>query len=60
MGIVILCGLSIKDIPGILFWAILPLHLLMNITNVIYFSLRDQAKAILRAKYDALRGIPQT
>jgi len=47
-----------KDMPGILFWLYLPLHLLMNLFYVISFSLQGRAKVIFKAKWDALRGLP--
>ncbi|WP_202634487.1 hypothetical protein [Rugosibacter aromaticivorans] len=47
-----------KDMPGILFWLLLPLHVLLNVVTVIHFSLRGQGKLILRAKRDAIKGLP--
>ena len=49
----------VKDMPGILFWLLLPLHVLLNVFTIIYFSLRGQAKVILRAKRDAIKGLPK-
>ncbi len=48
----------IKNMPGILFWLLLPLHVLLNIATVGYFILRGQGRVIIRAKYDAIKGIP--
>lgn len=48
----------IKNMPGILFWLLLPLHVLLNIATVAYFILKGQGRVIIRAKYDAIRGIP--
>jgi GT2 family glycosyltransferase len=48
----------VKDMPGLLFWALLPLHLMLNLVTVLLFALRGQGGVILRAKRDALRGIP--
>lgn len=48
----------VKDMPGFLFWVLLPLHLLLNLASVIWLSLRGQGKVVLRAKRDALAGIP--
>ncbi len=45
--------------PGVLFWALLPLHVLMNLVTLVYFSLRGQGIVILRAKRDAIKGIPK-
>lgn len=49
----------IKNMPGILFWILLPIHVLLNIVSIIYFSLHGQGKVILAAKWDALKGIPK-
>ncbi len=48
----------IKDMPGILCWAFLPLHLLLNVACLLWFSARGQGSIIFRAKRDAIRGIP--
>jgi GT2 family glycosyltransferase len=47
----------IKNMPPVLFWLYLPIHLLMNLIFLLYFSTRGQSKAIWRAKRDALRGL---
>lgn len=49
----------VKDMPGVLFWALLPLHLIFNLVSVVHFSLRWQGKVILRAKLDAVKGLPR-
>lgn len=49
----------LKNMPGVLFWALLPLHVLMNLVTLVYFSLRGQGIVILRAKRDAIKGIPK-
>lgn len=49
----------IKNMPGILFWLYLPLHLAMNAFFLISFSFRGKAHAIFRAKRDALLNIRQ-
>ncbi len=48
----------VKDMPGVLFWMLLPLHVTLNLFSIIWFVLRGQGKVILRAKRDALRGLP--
>lgn len=48
----------IKNTPGFLFWVLLPLHLLMNIVTVTWFSLRGQGRIVLRSKWDAVKKIP--
>lgn len=49
----------VKDMPGMLLWAFLPLHLAMNLVALIVFTARGQGGVILRAKRDALIGIPR-
>ena len=49
----------VKDMPGALFWLLLPLHLLLNLTTVGVFMARGQSKVILRAKWDAIKGLPK-
>lgn len=48
----------VKNMPGLLFWLLLPYHIALNIVTVIVFSLRGQSAVILRAKRDAISGIP--
>ena len=48
----------VKEMPGALFWLLLPLHLAMNLTSVVWFSLQGRGGVILRAKWDALVGLP--
>ena len=48
----------VKDMPGILFWIFLPLHLAMNLVVLAVFAWRGQGRVILRAKRDALIGFP--
>lgn len=49
----------IKDMPGFLFWILLPLHLLLNIYSLFYFAKKGKGKVILKAKWDAIKGIPK-
>lgn len=49
----------IKNMPGWMFWAFLPLHLLMNVVAVVRFTLSGQAGVIIKAKKDALLGVPE-
>ncbi len=46
-----------KDMPSLLFWLYLPLHLITNVFFLIYFTFRGQGNTIWRAKWDALRGL---
>ena len=48
----------VKDMPGILFWIFLPLHLAMNLVVLAVFAWRGQGRVVLRAKRDALLGLP--
>lgn len=43
--------------PGLLFWLLLPLHLMLNLVSVIWFAARGQGGVIFRAKRDALKGL---
>lgn len=49
----------VKDMPGILFWLLLPLHVVMNLVSIVWFALRGQGRVILKAKRDALLGLPK-
>ena len=49
----------VKDMPSVLFWFFLPLHLLMNIAGIVKCAMRGQLKVVLRAKWDALLGLPE-
>ncbi|ARO86366.1 glycosyltransferase [Nitrosospira lacus] len=49
----------IKNMPGVLFWILLPLHVLLNFVTIIYFISRGQGKVIWKAKQDAIKGIPK-
>ncbi len=47
-----------KDMPAPLFWLYLPLHLLMDLFFVLFFAAQGRGRVILRAKWDALLGLP--
>ncbi len=49
----------VKNMPGILSWLFLPLHILANIASVIVLTLRAQGKVAWRAKRDAIKGFPK-
>jgi len=49
----------VKDMPGILFWLFLPIHVLLNVVIVVYFAALGQSKVILCAKWDGIKGIPK-
>jgi GT2 family glycosyltransferase len=48
----------VKDMPGLLFWLLLPLHVAMNVASVAVWAARGELGVILRAKRDALAGLP--
>lgn len=50
----------IKNMPSGLFGILLPLHLLLNFLTIVYFTMTGRGKVILRAKIDAIKGIPHT
>jgi GT2 family glycosyltransferase len=49
----------VKNMPGALFWLFLPLHIILNLFIITWFSLHGQCSVILRSKFDALGGIPR-
>jgi GT2 family glycosyltransferase len=49
----------VKNMPGALFWAYLPLHLLLNLLTLVWLAARGQGGPALRAKRDALKGLPR-
>jgi GT2 family glycosyltransferase len=49
----------IKNMPGILFWLLLPLHVALNLASILLFSIRGQGRLILKSKKDAFLGIPR-
>jgi GT2 family glycosyltransferase len=48
-----------KNMPGPLFWLYLPQHVLLNLGALLWFALHGQGLTLLRAKWDALRGLPR-
>lgn len=49
----------LKNMPGILFWLFLPLHIMANLASLLVLTLRGQGGVGLRAKMDALKGLPK-
>lgn len=49
----------VKDVPGMLFWLLLPLHAVMNLASILWFALKGRGGVIFRAKRDALLGLPK-
>ncbi len=46
-----------KNMPSGLLWLYLPQHLLLNLAALIYYPWRGQGRVVLRAKFDACRGL---
>jgi GT2 family glycosyltransferase len=46
-----------KNMPFPLLLVCLPLHVLLNLTSIILYTLKGQPIAILKAKWDAIRGM---
>ena len=49
----------VKNMPGPLFWLLIPLHIALNLASVVWFCMRGKGRIILKAKLDAFRGIPR-
>lgn len=47
----------VKNMPGTLFWLLLPLHMAMNVAVVAWFAMHGQGATIWRAKIDAIKGL---
>jgi GT2 family glycosyltransferase len=48
----------VKSMPPHLFWRYLPLHLLLNLGSVLTYAARGHTRTLLRAKRDAVLGLP--
>ncbi len=49
----------VKNMPGALFWLLLPLHVALNLVSILMYSMKGRGGLILGAKRDALFGIPR-
>jgi GT2 family glycosyltransferase len=49
----------VKDMPGILLWLYLPVHVGTILFFILYLTLRDQGSVIWRAVFDAVSGLPK-
>lgn len=49
----------VKNMPNPLMYIYIPQHLLLNIVSLIWLSLRGHTKAVFRAKWDAIKGLPK-
>ncbi len=48
----------VKNMPGLLFWGLLPCHILTNLAALVLFACRGQGRVVWRAKRDAVRALP--
>jgi GT2 family glycosyltransferase len=48
----------VKNMPAVLFWLYLPLHLAANVAMIVRYGMKGRWRVILAAKRDALRGLP--
>ena len=49
----------VKNMPPLLFWSMLPLHLALNLFSILWFTSRGKGSVILNAKWDAIKGLPR-
>ena len=49
----------VKDMPGLLFWLLLPFHVMLNLVSIVWFTFCGQGRVVWRAKRDALLGLPK-
>jgi GT2 family glycosyltransferase len=47
----------VKDMPSWLLWWYLPQHIILNIAALAFYPWRGQGKIVLKAKWDAVRGL---
>lgn len=48
----------VKNMPGLLFWGLLPLHILVNLVYLLGAPFAGRGAAVWTAKRDALRALP--
>jgi hypothetical protein len=49
----------VRNMPGRYAWLYLPAHIAANLTSILLFIRKGQGRVILRAKRDALLGLPK-
>ena len=49
-----------KDMPPSLLWRYMPQHIMLNLASLVFYPFRGQGRVVLKAKLDALRGLPET
>lgn len=50
----------VRNMPGRLVWVYLPAHVAANLASTVVFIRKGQGRAILRAKWHAVLGVPRT
>lgn len=48
----------VKNMPGYWFWLLLPIHVLLNLVEIIWYTCKGRSKIMCRAKLDALKVMP--
>ncbi|MDH3871115.1 MAG: glycosyltransferase family 2 protein [Gammaproteobacteria bacterium] len=48
----------VKNMPAALLWMCLPLHLLVNLVTLLWYSVRGRTGLISKSKLEAIKGIP--
>jgi GT2 family glycosyltransferase len=48
----------VKNMPGVLFYLFLPVHILLNLLSLGFFGVKGDWDSIKRAKWDALKRLP--
>jgi GT2 family glycosyltransferase len=49
----------VKNMPGALFWIMLPLHVALNVFTILWYSMRGKGQPVIQAKRDAMAGMAQ-
>jgi GT2 family glycosyltransferase len=48
----------VKNMPGLLFWLLLPIHVALNVMELCWFSMQGRSRIIWQAKRDAIKRLP--
>jgi GT2 family glycosyltransferase len=48
----------VKNMPSKMFWLYFPQHLIGNLIYLIYYALQGRGKVLMKAKIDAIKGLP--
>ena len=48
----------VKNMPGCWFWLLLPVHVLLNLIEILWFAGKGRSKVMCRAKLDAVKAMP--